>query len=73
MINKILLVSIGFAIFYSCSYENSMVNDRKGERVRPLDTYSKSDTTSPNNSMNSNSSTDMTEDPRNGNGKSSGM
>jgi hypothetical protein len=70
---KLLITAIALSGLYSCSYQGSALNDRRGERVPSFDSYSKSDTATPNNSMNSNSSTDLSEDPRNGNGKKSGM
>jgi hypothetical protein len=68
-----LCMAILLSGLYSCGYQSSTLNDKRGERVRSFDVYSKNDTATPNNSMNSNSSTDNTEDPRNGNGKGSGM
>jgi hypothetical protein len=70
---KLFYTTFTLVSLYSCGYQSSVLNDRRGERVPSFDTYSKNDTATPNNSMNSNSSTDNSEDPRNGNGKGSGM
>ncbi|HXA01061.1 MAG TPA: hypothetical protein VNW99_03680 [Cytophagaceae bacterium] len=71
---KLLLFTvIVLSGLYSCGYQSSTLNDRRGEKVPSFDTFSKNDSVTPNNSMNSNASTDNAEDPRNGNGKGSGM
>jgi hypothetical protein len=67
---KLLFTAISLSSLYSCGYQGSALNE---DRRRSFDIYSKNDTITPNNSMNSNTSTDQTEDPRNGNGKGSGM
>jgi hypothetical protein len=64
---------LSFSLISGCSMESSTFSEHKVHKPASLNIHPQNDTLPPNNNMNSNSSTDQTEDPRNGNGRDSGM
>jgi hypothetical protein len=70
---KITGYILSLSLVYGCSMESPTFSGHRTHKPSSLNIPRQNDTLTPNNNMNSNSSTDHTEDPRNGNGRGSGM